>query len=112
MNLPEPSTVRIDPAQEQVGSAEEAPYRIELTGTRRFARTAATESTYKARFNDEWQGRLLSDMERQLRRLFEDLLARAREAVNDNDLLRVVIRHDALSHAVVVPLQAAGNLNV
>ena len=96
----------------QVGGAEEPPYRIELAGTRRFARAVAVEKTYKVRFNDQWQGRRLGDLRRQLHRLFEQLLVRARDGINDNDLLRVVIRHDALNHAIVVPLQAAGDMNV
>ena len=108
VELCDPSDVQVDPPQEQMGGAEEVPYRIELSGVRPFARSAATESTYRVRFKEQWQGRRLRDIQQQLRRLFEDLLARARENVNQNDLLRVVLRHDGLNHAVVVPLQAAG----
>ena len=108
----DPSADQVDPSQEQMGGAEEVLYQIELSRVRLFARSAATESTYKVRFNNDWQGRRLRDIELQLRRLFEDLLARVREIINQNDLLRVTLRHDGLNHAVVVPLQAAGDLNV
>ena len=96
----------------QVGGADPDPYIIERSGVRTFARSAATETTYRVRFNEQWQGRRLADLRRQLHRLFEDLLARGREGVNDNDLLRVILRHEALNNAVVVPMQAAGAMNV
>jgi len=96
----------------QVGGADQDPYVIERSGVRTFARRAATDTTYRARFNDQWQGKRLVDLRRQLYRLFEDLLARGRQGVAENDLLRVVIRHEALNHAVVVPIQAAGGMNV
>lgn len=40
------------------------------------------------------------------------MLARAREGINANDLLRVVIRHHVLNHAIVVPLQKVEEMNV
>jgi len=103
---------QINAGPAQVGGADPDPYVIERSGVRTFARSAATETTYRVRFNDQWQGRRLVDLRRQLYRLFEDLLARGRQGVADNDLLRVVIRHEALNHAVVVPIQAAGGMNV
>jgi len=96
----------------QVGGADVDPYRIERSGVRGFAGTAATETTYRVRFNDQWREERLADLRRQFNRLFQDLLDRGREGVADNDLLRVIIRHDALNHAVVIPLQAAGEMNV
>ena len=105
----EPMDLQSDDEQEGCGAE---PYKIDCTGTRKFARSAATETTYKVKFNDQWQGRRLRDLRRQLHRLFEEVLDRARVGLNDNDLLRVVIRHDALNHAVVIPLIAAGEMNV
>ena len=49
-------------------------YRIELTGTSRFARAVFVEKTYKVPFHDHWQGSDLLDLTQQLRHLFEDLL--------------------------------------
>ena len=95
----------------QVGGGEE-PYRIEQSGVRRFSKTKVTETTFNVRFNDQWQGRRLDDLNQQLYRLFENLLARAREGVADNDLLRVVLRHEALNRAIVIPLQEAADMNV
>ena len=95
----------------QIGYGE-TPYIIERAGTRKFAKSVATETTYKVKFNDLWQGRRLNDLLRQLHRLFEDLLTRAREGINDNDLLRVVIRHNGLNHAVVIPLISSEELTV
>jgi len=91
---------------------EEPPYRIELSGVRRFARATATESTYRVRFNDQWQGRRLRELRRQLYRMFEDVLERARVGLEDNDLVRVIIRHGALNHAVVIPLREVGEADV
>ena len=51
------------------------------------------------------------ELNHRLRGLFDEVLERAREGVADNDLLRVVIRHEALNHAVVIPLQAADEMN-
>lgn len=96
---------------DQVGRSEE-PYRIECTGTRKFSKRVAIGTTYKVKFNDQWRGRRLVDLHREQHDLFEDLLNRAREGINDDDLLRVVIRHDALNHAVVVPLIVARAMNV
>lgn len=104
--FPDMSTVN-----EQTGGGEDS-YRIECTGTRKFARSAATETTYKVKLNDQWQGRRLTDLKSQLHDLFKNLLTRAREGINDNDLMRVVIKHDALNHAIVVPLMMAGEMNV
>lgn len=95
----------------QIGYGE-APYTIERAGTRKFAKSVATETTYKVKFNDLWQGRRLNDLLGQLHRLFEELLAGAREGINDNDLLRVVIRHNGLNHAVVIPLISSEELTV
>jgi len=88
------------------------PYRIELSGVRRFARATASESTYRVRFNDQWQGRRLMDLRQQLYRMFEEVLQRARMGLEDNDLVRVIIRHDALNHAVVIPLREVGDADV
>ena len=97
----------------QVGGADNPPaYRIELSGVRRFARATATESTYRVRFNDQWQGRRLMDLRRQLYRMFEEVLQRARMGLEDNDLVRVIIRHDALNHAVVIPLREVDDADV
>lgn len=95
----------------QEGGAQDA-YRIERTGIRRFAHHEATEITFKVRFNDQWYGERLADLRQQLHQLFEELLAKAREDVADNDLIRVVLRHDDLNRAIVVPLQEAGDLDV
>ncbi|KAL4239646.1 hypothetical protein ACF0H5_000453 [Mactra antiquata] len=95
----------------QGGYGEIETYSIKRTGTRQFARSAATETTYKIIFNDQWQGKRLVDVRQQLNNLFEDLLVHARQDTNDNDLLRVVIRHHALNHPIVVPLQAAGGVS-
>jgi hypothetical protein len=39
-------------------------------------------------------------------------LTRSREGINDNDLIRIIVRHDALNQAVVVPLQKAREMTV
>ena len=99
------------PNNDQIGAGH-VPYIIDHSGTRTFAKTAAIEKTYRVRFNDQWRGRRLTELKRQLYRLFEDLLAKARQDINDNDHLRIIIRHQALNQAAVVPFQAAGEMNV
>jgi len=44
--------------------------------------------------------------------MFDDLLHRARQGLNDNDLMRLVIRDRSLhSGAISIPIQAADALN-
>ncbi len=43
--------------------------------------------------------------------MFDDILNRARQGLDQDDLIRVIIRHEALDHAIVVPLQPAQQLN-
>lgn len=93
----------------QVGSGDD-PYKIERAGVRTFASTAATETTYRLRFNNQWKGRKIGDTFQQLHHLFEDLLTRARQNTLPNDRLRVVIRHNGLNQSVLVPLQPANEV--
>lgn len=101
----------VEAVNEQIDRGEDL-YTIEHTGTRTFAKTAATEYTYKVKFNDQWQGQRLVDIMDQLNRLFIDLLNIARQNIHDDDLLIVIIRHPTLNNAVVIPLTRSRDLNV
>ncbi|KAL4217298.1 hypothetical protein ACF0H5_023749 [Mactra antiquata] len=92
--------------------AGERPYTIKHTGTRTFSKTAATEFTFKVKFNDQWQGRRLVDIRDQLHHMFSDLLARARQDIQNDDLLNIIVRHPALNHAIVIPLTRSTDLTI
>ena len=95
----------------QVGTGDEEFFHIEKTGERQFASRVATESTYKVRFHDEWRNRRLADVRDGLHAMFDAVLERAREGLAPNDLARVVLRHEALHHPVVIPLQEADRID-
>ena len=50
-------------------------------------------------------------MRDELHQMFDAVLDRAREGLTPNDLARVIIRHQGLHSAVVVPLQQADQLD-
>lgn len=110
------SDVETDPSEDipmvSQSGAGEVPYIIQHTGTRTFAKLAATEFTYKVKFDDQWRGRRLIDLRDRLHRMFSDLLERARQDIQDDDLLTIIIRHPALNHAIVIPLTRSGDLTV
>ncbi len=92
-------------------SLDDDPYEIVLSGRKTFAKSAAVETTYKVNFNDKWRGRKLSDLKDDMGQMFDNILARARQDMGDDDLLRVIIRHEELDQAIVVPLQPAQKLD-
>ncbi len=91
--------------------AQLEPFDIVQSGRKTFAKSAAVETTYKVVFNKYWKGLKIGDLLGDLGGMFDDILARARQDMGDDDLLRVIIRHEALDHAIVVPLQPAQQLN-
>ena len=84
-------------------------YSVQLKRTRTFAKTAATENVYNVKIHEEHQGRQLSDIRDHLHQMFDDVLDRVRGA--GNDLGRIVIHHDGLHDAIVIPLQHWDQLN-
>ena len=87
------------------------PYVIEKTGERRFARAAAVEMTYKVRFNDQWRGERIREHREEMHRMFDEVVNRGREGLNDNDFIRVIIKDNELNSPIVVPLQPADEMN-
>ena len=94
----------------QIGGAD-LPYLIEKTGERRFAKATAIEKTYRVRFNTQWRGERLRELRRQLYDMFDEVVNQGRQGLNDNDLMRIIIRHSDLHHPIVIALQAAQLLN-
>ncbi len=43
--------------------------------------------------------------------MFDNVLDIARQDMDDGDLMRVIIRHEALDHAIVVPLRPANKMD-
>ncbi|KAK3104527.1 hypothetical protein FSP39_004180, partial [Pinctada imbricata] len=90
-------------------SDSEKPYYIEKNTKRTITSTLATDTSFKVKFNDQWQGEKLKDVSDQLHEMFEDVLSEARG--HDADLGRVVIQHPNLMNPIVVPLQPWDTLN-
>lgn len=85
------------------------PYFIWKSDTRTFKKNWVRDTTFKVKFNEQWRGNKLMDIQNNLHDMFEDLLSQARG--HDADLGRVVISHPSLNNAIVVPLQAWETLN-
>ena len=108
----------IPPTSQQIGGAEAStshssssvkPYFIDETRKRKFKTSLATDTSFKVKFNDRWQGEKLIDLSKQLYDMFEDILSKARG--HNADLGRVVVQHPNLSNPIVVPLQPWENLD-
>ena len=102
------------PSTSQTGGADVSrntpkPYYIEQKQQRKFKTTLATDTSYKVKFNEQWQGERLKDISDQLHNMFEDVLSQARG--HDADLGRVIVQHPNLQNPMVVPLQPWENLN-
>lgn len=65
--------------------------------------TLAKDTTYKVKFNNNWNGENLRDIYKKLHEMFEDVLHLARG--HNADLGRVVLNHPDLINPIVVPLQ-------
>lgn len=96
---------------EQVGSGTQKPYEFSLRKTRTFAKHAAVEKIYQVKFNEQLKGRNISDLHAQLHDMFDDVLQEAKIGLADNDLGRVVLRHQNLENPIVVPLRSLDELN-
>ena len=90
---------------------EGKPYSFEKRNERTFLKNGAKDRSYEVKFNEEWHGKKVAEIQDELRDMFEDVMERAREGLDDQDLGRVIIHHDGLNNNVVVPLQNLGELN-
>lgn len=87
----------------------EKPYYIWKRDVRTFKKDMARETTFKVKFNEQWRGDKLVDIQTKLHNMFDDLLSQARG--HDADLGRVVLSHPSLNNPIVVPLQSWEHLN-
>lgn len=85
------------------------PYYIWKRDTRTFKKNWVRDTTFKVKFNEQWRGDKLLDIQNNLHDMFDDLLSQARE--HDANIGRVVISHPSLNNAIVVPLQSWETLN-
>lgn len=79
------------------------PYTYEMKRQRTFAKNNAIDTTYQVKFNTQWRGDKLKDLNRELHQMFDDVLDNVRG--NSTDLGRIVIHHAGLQNPIVVPLQ-------
>lgn len=91
------------------GDPLEKPYYIWKRDTRTFKKNLARDTTFKVKFNEQWRGDKLIDIQNKLHNMFDDLLSQARG--HDADLGRVVLSHPSLNNPIVVPLQPWEMLN-
>lgn len=87
----------------------EKPYYFWKRDVRTFKKDMARETTFKVKFNEQWRGDKLVDIQTKLHNMFDDLLSQARG--HDADLGRVVLSHPSLNNPIVVPLQSWEHLN-
>lgn len=79
------------------------PYTYGMKRQRVFAKNKAIDTTYQIKFNDQWKGDKLKDINDQLHHMFDDVLNNMRG--KPSDLGRVVVHHGSLKNPIVVPLQ-------
>ena len=101
--LPGPNTLQ--------DGGNDDPYEFRQVRQRTYAKNAAVDTTFKVKFNDQWQGDKLVDILEELDNMFGHILQEAREGRADNDLGRVIIHHDTLDNPIVVPLCPLEDLN-
>ena len=97
--------------EEDMDWEETKPYTFRKRNERTFLKNGARDMSYEVKFNEEWQGKKLAEIQGELRDMFEDVLEQAREGLDDQDLGRVIIHHEGLNNNAVVPLQNLGELN-
>lgn len=78
------------------------PYYISKRDTRTFTKNLAKDTTFKVKFNEQWRGDKLINIQNKLHDMFDDLLSQARG--HDADLGKVVLSHPSLNNPIVVPL--------
>jgi len=93
----------------QENDTKSSPYTFRKKRERVFAKNKATEQTFQVKFNDEWKGDKLKNINDQLHRMFDDVLDKVRG--DANDLGRIVVHHGGLDNPIVVPLQPWENLD-
>lgn len=71
--------------------------------------TLAKDTTYKVKFNNNWNGENFRDIYKTLHEMFEDVLPLARG--HNADLGCMVLNHPDLINPIVVPLQSWENIN-
>lgn len=87
-------------------------YTIRKKSERTYAKNAAVDRTFLVRIHQDHRGQRLIDIRRGLHQMFQDLLDQVRGDLAGNDLGRVIIHHDGLQDAIVVPLRNWDRLNV
>ncbi|CAG2242131.1 unnamed protein product [Mytilus edulis] len=104
-------TLNMNDSEEEGYGAEpeENPYLFRRSGQKTFSKNLAKETTYKVKFNDTWKGKKLRNLKKELEKMFDDVLNKAKG--NDNDLGRVIISHPELNNSIVVPLDKRSNIN-
>lgn len=91
------------------GEEIEKPYSMQKISTRTYKKNLATDTKFELKFNDQWKGDKLSDIDNKLHDMFDDVLSEARG--HNADLGRVLLNHPKLNNPIVVSLQPWDNLN-
>ena len=104
------------PIEEEDRSYQLAPlevkhYDLELRKERTLKKNMAREVIYEVKFDDEWQNQRIVDIRDNLRGMFEDVIGRAREGLNDNDLGRIYINQGNLWQPIVIPPRPLNELD-
>ena len=87
------------------------PYRIEQINERRARKYGVEEVTFKAKFNNNYQGKKLLDITNDLGAMFGSVMDRVRaNHPNPNDKARLSIRHIGLDKEITIHCQPQHNI--
>ncbi len=90
-------------------------YTFRKKGSKTYAKSGATDTSYEIKFNDQWAGNKLIDLHSDLNDMFDDVLQEVAgnlpDGALDGHMGRVIIKHQGLDGAIIVPLQPLAQLN-
>jgi len=87
------------------------PYFIERINEIRARKFNVEEVTFRAKFNDDLQGRKLLDITNDLHNMFDDIMENVATTHKDpNDKARLSIRHDGLEREIFIHCQPQHNI--
>ena len=113
----QPGPSHITPRQTGGGDASQTDqtqmsYQFEKVGEKTF-KNGVIDRHYRVKFNPDQSldGRNLSSMHEQLEDMFDDIIEQARDNLDDNNLMRLVVHHPKLTNNIHIPLRKIENLS-
>lgn len=102
----DPDSDERSPALSNDDQSDRKPYNIERINEIRSRRYNVEEITFRAKFNNDLQGRKLLDVVDDLHNMFDDIMENVTTEHNDpNDKARLTIRHSGLERDIFIHCQ-------